>query len=696
MRTLAVALVVCVACSAVAVAGEAVVIKEHPRLWVLKGDIPRIRERCRGAYKAEFEKIRAGAASYLTGTYQAAGPAWAFVTRELAFLYLATGDRRYSQKVVEIIRAAGEDPVKNQYVTPHYIRCLSCAYDWCYDAFTPQERRDIARVILMLCDYQHTLWRHNDYCNHYVNEWMAPLFAALALRGDGIETERVDALFDKMVDEFLNHVLPAANETAGDDGGQPEGYSYSGWGYAPWVAHMVEAWRTATGQDLWPETHFLRWNAQWMIYGSRPFDGSFVKSEDIHAGKRWDGNEAEYVQLVAARYQDPYAQWIAQQVRDKHHVWTFTDVLWEDPGLKPKAPGDLALARHFDRLGWVMTRSSWEEDATFGFFQCGDERAGHQHRDNNAFTIHRFAPLAIDSGVYEGGSPHYPNYSRRTIAHNTITVYDPEEKFWTGESNDGGQNVFGRSQAVGNAHPDRFGEVTQGSAWDVGDIVAYEANPYFTYAVGDASRSYDRKKLVEFRRAFLHIQPDWFVIYDRVVTTKPNLPVRWLLHSINQPEVTGGTVSIINGEGRLDCRTLWPSQPRIEVIGGPGREFWVDGKNHPPKGKDSEQGAWRIEVTQDGTTRYEFLHALRATSSSVAEMDHVKVSLEESTFTVGFWESGRWVEVVFSRDWSPGDPVSGHITVRAAGTGFVFIDRDLTQKVTPEAGYVRWDEGDDR
>ncbi len=235
-----------------------------------------------------------------------------------------------------------------------------------------------------------------------------------------------------------------------------------------------------------------------------------------------------------------------------------------------------------------------------------------------------------------------------------------------------------------------------GPAWDVGDIVAYEANPYFTYAVGDASRSYDRKKLVEFKRAFLHVQPDWFVIYDRVVTTKPDLPVRWLLHSIDQPEVTGGTVSIINGEGRLDCRTLWPSEPGIEVIGGPGREFWVDGKNYPPKGKDSEQGAWRIEVTQDGTTRYEFLHALCATSSSVTEMDHMKVSLEESTFTVGFWESGRWVEVVFSRDWSPGDPVSGHITVRAAGTGFVLIDRDLIEKVTPEAGYVRWETGDDR
>ncbi len=692
MRTFGLALAVCVACSAVAVAGEAEVIKEHPRLWVLKDDIPSIRERCRGAYQAEFEKIAAGGDGYLEGTYEAGGPGWAYGTRELAFLYLATGDERYARRVVEVIRAAGEEPVKNQYNTPHYIRCFSCAYDWCYDALTTDERSDIARVILMLSDYQLGLWRHNDYCNHFANEYMSPLFAVLALKGDGVETERVEALSSKMVDLFLNHTLPPANEPAGDDGGQPEGYGYSGWGYAPWIAHMVEAWRTATGEDLWPETNILRWNPQWMIYGSRPFDGSFVKSEDAHAGKRWDRNEAEYVQLVARRYQDPYAQWIARQVRDKHHVWTFTDILWENPDLKAVPPDDLALARHFDRLGWVTTRSSWQKEATFGFFQCGVERAGHQHRDNNTFTIHKFAPLAIDSGVYEGSTPHYGNYFKRTIAHNTITVYDPEEKFWTGETNDGGQNVFGRSQAEGNAHPDRFGEVTKGSKWDVGEIVAYEANPYFTYVVGDASRGYDPKKLVEFKRAFLHVQPDHFVIYDRVTTTKPDFPVRWLLHSIEKPEVRGDTVTITNGPGRLFSRTLWPRNPRLEAIGGPGRDFWVDGKNHPPKGNDPEQGAWRVEVTQDGASRYEFLHTLCATSSAVTEMDHMKVSLEENTFTVGFVKSGRWVEVVFSREWSPDAPVSGHITVRAAGTGSVIVDRHLTQEVAPEVGYVRWAE----
>ncbi|MEZ6076623.1 MAG: hypothetical protein R3C56_13470 [Pirellulaceae bacterium] len=34
-----------------------------------------------------------------------------------------------------------------------------------------------------------------------------------------------------------------------------------------------------------------------------------------------------------------------------------------------------------------------------------------------------------------------------------------------------------------------------------------------------------------------------------------------------------------------------------EDIGGPGKEFYVDGQNHPiEKQRDTEPGAWRIEV----------------------------------------------------------------------------------------------------
>src|SRR2546430_10050206 len=56
--------------------------------------------------------------------------------------------------------------------------------------------------------------------------------------------------------------------------------------------------------------------------------------------------------------------------------------------------------------------------------------AKHQHLDQNQINIYRGGYLAIDSGAdyTESESPHYLNYYRRTIAHNSVLVYDPAEK----------------------------------------------------------------------------------------------------------------------------------------------------------------------------------------------------------------------------------------------------------------------------
>ena len=54
--------------------------------------------------------------------------------------------------------------------------------------------------------------------------------------------------------------------------------------------------------------------------------------------------------------------------------------------------------------------------------------------------------------------------------------------------------------------------------------------------------------------------------------------------------------------GKLVTHTLLPAADNCEIakIGGPGREFWVDGKNYPFRPHDrgnDEPGAWRIEVS---------------------------------------------------------------------------------------------------
>jgi hypothetical protein len=54
--------------------------------------------------------------------------------------------------------------------------------------------------------------------------------------------------------------------------------------------------------------------------------------------------------------------------------------------------------------------------------------------------------------------------------------------------------------------------------------------------------------------------------------------------------------------GRLVNHTLLPAADNREImtVGGPGREFWLDGRNYPQsydKPKDHDPGAWRVEVS---------------------------------------------------------------------------------------------------
>ncbi len=63
------------------------------------------------------------------------------------------------------------------------------------------------------------------------------------------------------------HVIPAMNEMAGDDGGDAEGFSYANWGVERPLAFHLLAWRSATGENLFEKCTFLRQMPRWNVYG---------------------------------------------------------------------------------------------------------------------------------------------------------------------------------------------------------------------------------------------------------------------------------------------------------------------------------------------------------------------------------------------------------------------------------------------
>lgn len=632
------------------------VIGQHPRVLIDASDLPRLHQRIAGPWRAEFERAIAYVDDVVMPlAYESHSWGWAYNLRTLAFAHLMTGDETYLGKINMIFQQVQADIPTEEFACALYMRTGAMAYDWAHASMTVEQRAVAADALLQLARHHQTLWKHNDYNNHYVLNWMSPLWVAIALDGDGHADQEVQHLLLKLERHLKERVIVAANDMAGDDGGQAEGYFYANWGYFPPLAWLLELWRTGTGEDLFPECPALQYAAIWDIYGMRPFDHTLQRSDDCHEGYRFrEGNEGTFMQLCAARYQDPYAAWISGQLDAKHPTRIIYDILWQDNSIEAKHPSTLPLARHFDALGWVSMRSSWDTDAAFAMFDCGDLFAGHQHCDNNSFVIHRYDLLAVDTGHYENGK-HRANYLARTIAHNSITVFDPDERFggnsWGGGTPGSGANDGGQTYI---SHPESVVEQNSEARFDRGDIIAYQHQEAFTYVVGDATRSYAPDKVKEFTRFFVHLPPDIFVVCDRVEASSATFTKRWLLHSHVQPAVDNDRITIRNGAGRLQAHCLWPRETTMRVVGGEGQAYLVDGVDYPPKKGYPERPPWRVEVSPRAeAARQYFLHVIHVPATGQPFIQRAQCTQNDDTLHCTFTHQGRSYRLTFNQSGPP-------------------------------------------
>jgi hypothetical protein len=647
---------------------------EHPRLLVTSADLPRLKAQA-AAYPDEWARMQDAA------LWEAGDPGYgaARALRTASLVYLITGEEKYLTHIVEMADDVAKNHRMDTYATPEALFGMALAYDWCYPALTEAQRAEIADAMLRMADHcDKNIWRHSDFNNHFLLEKVWPFtYVGLALHGD-VADPRVDDYLRRADQLIHEQMLPAANYWGATTGGQFEGYGYDSWGYARPLAYILEGWRTATGDDLFPQCTAARDFAVWFIYGRRP-DGRMEHFDDAGLRLGW-GQEDNYVYLFARRYQDGRAQWMGDQIERKYNQFLWPIILWRDPALIAQAPDDLPTARRFDPLGWVLMRSSWQEDATFASFQCGPFLTGHQHLDNNAFTIHKQGLLAIDPGINAYGESiednYRANYYSRSIAHNTITVYDQKETFpggsWAGDRDTTAANDGGQMRLSG---AERVQEVSPGDRWHVGQLTAYAHGGLYTYAVGDATKSYRPEKLRRFVRHFLYLPPDLFVIFDEVESTDPSFRKTWLLHTIEEPKTEGSITTITDGDGKLTVRTVLPAQAQITTVGGPGKECWVDGKNWPSLEKKEwppEAGAWRLEISPSKpATRDVFLHVLQTGAPEIARPGTVVMARAGSQLGVRVKAQGKEYVVLFS----PGG-TKCHLTIRDAG-GKTVLDQEL-------------------
>jgi hypothetical protein len=359
------------------------------------------------------------------------------------------------------------------------------------------------------------------------------------------------------------------------------------------------------------------------------------------------------------------------------------EFLWFNPDLPQSPPTQ--PAHYAAGAGALFLRSDWPDGAadantrvTYIGFQAGDYFTYHQHLDQNSITLFKYSDLLLDSGVYSGDglSYHDRNYYMRTIAHNTLIVYNPNEDFSharpDASSNDGGQ----RSMYPATRAPETIEYYDQHiTQYDVADMLRYEDAPQYAYALGDATKAYNNPtynqamdglsgntaKVSRFQREMLYLRPvngdsqkrDYIILYDRVGVTAPSFSgenTKLLFHTFTEPTLNGAAsavspgemlysggdeATVINGDGKLFMRFLLPETVNLRKVGGRGEKaFWVFDANYDwhwsaseaqPRPtndfEDTPYGEWRIELEPaDTALEHNFLTVMHPTSSTVASM----------------------------------------------------------------------------
>ena len=573
---------------------------------------------------------------------------------------------------------------------------LALVFDWCYDQLTPAERDTFVTFFNDSADSP-DFGGVPGWGNYWPRYSFSVAAMALATLGDNPRAEQWLDHF--RYDRFRDHHVPALNKIAAG-GGWPEGFIYDGIANESLVKALA-AWRSATGENLFLASAWFPERFGHLLMRSWPgvaqeWGPPYHPYRAVGDSERRRGTMANYGRIMGLILIEQFPThplasqlqaYLATPPDDNSDSFLYDEeFLWFDPDAPAVEP--TLLTQHEAGVGTLIVRSGWpsgaadtDTSATYATFQAGDYFSYHQHLDQNSFTLFKYGDLALDSGVYSGAglSYHDVNYQMRTIAHNTLVVYNPSEDFSDTRpyavSNDGGQ----RSVEPASRAPQTVEYWEQhAQQYDVADMPRFEDTPSYTYALGDATKAYNNPtynqamlsqglpgnvaKVTRFQREFVYLRPvagqstnrDYLVLYDRVGVTDPSFSgenTKLLFHTLNEPAVNGTGVTVSpgetlygdadlitadNGEGRLFMKLLAPAAHNVRKLGVCGdKAFWVFGETYdwhwgggegPPcdLATDFENvpyGEWRIELEPaDTDLDHNFLTVLYPTSSDTSSM----------------------------------------------------------------------------
>lgn len=674
------------------VAGTSVVRSTHPRLFITAEDIQTIRNNAASGdgqkvyadMKKRVDDLMSSGISFpdplaKSGEYNKNHEV-GFRASEAAIVWLVSGDDTYLTYTKTILRELikyYQLRVDNNLNIAWYVYsqvCALCAYDWIYNDLTEVERNEIGKPLYDVmydiawhgAGVRPARYRENksDYDTGCYGVNVLPWYLAITFYGEGIDDVKCGEMFRSGY-AFYQKMASFRRDMAGTKGGGATGCVGYSFGYYPIADFsIIHTYRAATGTDISEDFDYVLKYLDYLDWVRLPGNKEYGFGDASHWQCTLPHTDINYhIAEIANLYGKkhpavlPLAARMLTQYSTRLSVdrFPFMRLLHK---VKPAAGGGTAVSTatksmYFDSMGQMYMRSGVGDNDTYAMFVCGGKQENHKHYDNNHFVIYRNGYRAVDSGTRPEPGQHLSHYYARTVAHNCVTIHMPGEtfpKYWgeiaPGETslpvpNDGGQNKLLAST-----------------------LKYHKETADYVYLASDATKAYNSSKTSNVMREFVYIYPDLFIVLDKVNATNAEYAKTWLYHTVEEPQIDGLTFTETSQGGKTICRTLYPKDAVLEKIGGPGRQFWSDGKNWPlpselPANCPPEDwpllGQWRVEVKPAAAQEDDiFLHVIQVGDTSLKALPETVLDETDASVSVSFSYAGKDFQLSFDKKSSYG------------------------------------------
>ncbi|MCB0310293.1 MAG: heparinase II/III family protein [Bdellovibrionales bacterium] len=590
------------------------ILRKHPRIFLTNEAIPNIAKNSSrgGSHRKVYLKIKASSDAQIDS-----GRIDPYFLPNHALIYLIhkywneTGYSGQAFPESKYWQAVRRGLLLNNWLPNDIGACLAISADWIWDRLSKNEQIEIAREygVPRTSPPNEGAWTRKMAAELLTRVMRSGLFHKA-----GIYDQDYAAEYDTTL-SFIEHTYGPALQLSGPGVAGP--YENTFQYMRAWA---FEAMYSLSGKNPWQlapswSDNFGKWN----IYLKNPYTAELLDRENAPIQEH-TADPLLNMALFAYRGGDPFAQELfKKRLKDVlslreddprlRNLWSV--LLWYQPNAKTPDYDQIPTAARFGQGGAdvLAMRSLWNSSAPIvASFEAQKHFSAAQHADAGSFSIWKRGPLAVDAGYFlknyaSNGQSYHRNFYIRSIAHNTVLAYDPEERFVLSKApssmlhNDGGQPVLAENPT--------YKKFLESGEFASGEISRYHHSRSITYARSNLSGAFNsslvlrrfghknyQNKFNYYEREFVYLQPDIFVVLDRLKLKNKNVARVFNLNVAGKPVVVGeakllkGTKSsgiteyrdadefyISNsqekfGAAKLFVRSLLPSKKHLVSFGG--------------------------------------------------------------------------------------------------------------------------------